>query len=98
MGAHECEKEVMPPRGGRECEGIKGEGECSREFDFRCFFHFRRLAPSVFHVMDLASVRLEMCRLAESLVADLASERLRRRVDLTHVRAQVVGPMEDPVA
>ena len=42
MGAHECEKEVMPPRGGRECEGIKGEGECSREFDFRCFFHLAR--------------------------------------------------------
>ena len=42
MGAHECEKEVMPPRGGRECEGIKGEGECSSEFDFRCFFHLAR--------------------------------------------------------
>ena len=32
----------MPPRGGRECEGIKGEGECSSEFDFRCFFHLAR--------------------------------------------------------
>ena len=43
MGAQEDEKEVMPPRGGREWEGRRGEGEWSRELLFLCFFHFARL-------------------------------------------------------
>jgi hypothetical protein len=35
-GVQECEKdEEMVPRGGREWEGNRGEGECSSELDCR---------------------------------------------------------------